>query len=95
VPDPLWSFRFEFEARRARREFEQGGETAIHAALQHKSEYWRWAAASALSNVGDERAVEALKQLLDDSSEFVRSHARFQLDWLERKRREDRKNTNE
>lgn len=86
MSDALRSFRLEFESRRARREFEKGGEVAIYAALSHENEWCRWAAASDLMRIGDDRAVEALRSLLDDASESVRNNARFGLDWLEQKR---------
>jgi hypothetical protein len=83
--DAVRSFQNAFEFYCATHAFEQGGEQAIFDAVRHEREGWRSAAVMALTRVGDERAKAALKVLTGDTAESVRSSARYQLEWLERK----------
>jgi HEAT repeat protein len=83
--DAVRSFQSSFEFYCAMHAFEQRGEESVFDAVRHAREGWRSAAVTALSRIGDERAKAALEVLTGDPVESVRSSARYELEWLERK----------
>jgi hypothetical protein len=84
--DPVSSFRSTSEYYCAMNSFRLGGVEAVYAAVQHKRQGWRAAAIHKLSGIGDERAIQALRSLLNDPVEAIRASVRYKLAWIEQKR---------
>jgi HEAT repeat protein len=84
--DPVRSFQNTFEFYCAMNSFRVASVEAIYAAVHHRRRGWREAAVQKLSGIGDERAIQTLRSLLNDPDEAIRSSVRYNLAWIEQKR---------